>query len=109
MLSSVSSRRSDVVSILLVDASEDDRVYCAASGRLSHCAAGAATRNRLSHSLATRRRALSRRVACAAASGRDVDAWPVRPAGLFGDILHAQRDTRVTPSNGDVYRRRAVA
>jgi len=84
MLSSVSSRRSDVVSMLLVDASEDDRASIA-----PHL--GAYPSALLERLLATgcRIRPLRDDERYRDASpalrrlGADVDAWPVRPAGLF--------------------------
>ena len=97
MRSSISSRLSDVVSALLVNASESDRAFVA-----QHvCAYPTPLLERLV-AAQCRIRPLARRERYCDASpalqrlGIDVDGWPVPPAGLFGDVLQGLHDKRVS-------------
>ena len=96
MSSSISSRHSDVVSMLIVGASKSARAMIA-----PHLGAYPTT---LLEQLVEHRcsvRPLRAREGYRDAStamrrlGVDVDAWPVPPAGLFGDVLQGLHDMRV--------------
>ena len=97
MSSSVSSRHSDVVSMLIVGASKSARATIA-----PHLGAYPTT---LLEQLVEHRcsvRPLRARDGYRDAStalrrlGIDVDAWPVPPAGLFGDVLRGLHDKHVS-------------
>ena len=92
-----SSRHSDVVSMLIVSASKSARAAIA-----PHLGAYPTT---LLEQLVEHRcsiRPLRAREGYRDASTAlrrlriDVDAWPVPPAGLFGDVLQALQDTHVS-------------